>query len=74
VVSGNQTYCYLLRSSKAVKTSVEMGVNDGTWTEVHKMEIGDTWQNVTGHEEVILGDLSELTDGQAVNVAQTATR
>jgi RND family efflux transporter MFP subunit len=74
VVSGNQTYCYLLRSNKAVKTSVEAGVNDGTWTEVHKMRIGDTWQKVTGNEEVILGELSELTDGQPLKVAQTTTR
>ncbi len=73
VVSGNQTYCYLLRSSKGVKTSVEAGVSDGTWTEVQKMQRGEAWQKVTGNEEVVLGDLSELTDGQTVNVAQTAT-
>ncbi len=71
IVSGNQTYCYLLRSNKAVKTSVETGVSDGTWTEVDKMKIGEAWQKVTGNEEVILGDLSELTDGQTVTVAKT---
>ena len=71
IVAGNQTYCYLLRSNKSIKTSVETGVSDGTWTEVDKIKAGEAWQKVTGNEEVILGDLSELTDGQAVTVAKT---
>jgi RND family efflux transporter MFP subunit len=69
-VSGNQTYCYLLRSNKAVKTSAETGISDGTWTEVTKMQIGKTWRDVTGNEEVIVGDLDELTDGQTVRLAK----
>ncbi len=72
VVSGNQTYCYLQRGSKAVKTPVETDVNDGTWVEIRKMKIGDAWKNVTGDEDVILADLSELTDGQTVTLAKTA--
>ena len=35
------------------------------------MKIDDAWVKVTGKEEVIVGDLSELTDGQAVEVAAT---
>ena len=35
-----------------------------------KMKIDDPWRKVTGDEEVILADLSELTDGQTVKVAQ----
>ena len=69
-VSGNQTYCYLLRGNKSIKTSIETGVSDGTWTEVTKMQVGKTWHDVTGNEEAILGDLNELTDGQTVNVAK----
>ena len=68
---GNQTYCYLLQNDKAVKTPVEVGISDGTWVEVDKMKIGDPWVKVTGDENVILGDLSELTDGQTVKVAPT---
>ena len=67
---GNQTYCYLLRGGKAVKTSVKAGISDGTWTEVDQMQIDGTWRKVTGKENVILADLSELTDGQAVTVAE----
>jgi RND family efflux transporter MFP subunit len=74
VLSGNQTYCYLLRDGKGIKTSVETGMNDGTWVEVDKMKIGDAWQKVTGKEDVVLGDLNELTNGQTVKVAQTTTR
>ena len=74
MVSGNQTYCYLLRSTKAVKTPVQAGISDGTWVEVDQMKIDDPWQKVTGNEEVILADLSELTDGQTVKVAATASQ
>jgi RND family efflux transporter MFP subunit len=70
---GNQTYCYLVRGNKTVKTSVEAGISDGTWTEVDQMQIGDSWTKVTGDENVILGDLTELTDGQTVKVAQMTT-
>jgi multidrug efflux pump subunit AcrA (membrane-fusion protein) len=70
VVSGNETYCFLLRDGKAVKTSLVRGLRDGAWVEVTKMRIGDRWVNVTGGEEVIMGALDELTDGQTVNVVQ----
>jgi len=70
VQSGNQTYCYLLRDGKAVKTPVLPGLRDGTWIEVTKMKINDRWVNVTGGEEVIQGDLDELTNGQTVKGVQ----
>ncbi len=69
VLSGNQTYCYLLRNGKAVKTSVQAGVSDGSWTEVDRMKIDNVWKKVAGDEQVIVADLSELTDGEAVQVA-----
>jgi RND family efflux transporter MFP subunit len=70
VVSGNQTYCYLLRDGKAVKTAVVRGLRDGTWVEVTKMKIDDPWVKVTGYENVIVGDLDELTNGQTVKVVE----
>ena len=70
VVSGNQTYCYLLQNGKAVKTPVVRGLRDGDWVEVTKMKIDDPWVKVTGGENVIMGDLDELTDGQTVKVVQ----
>ena len=69
VLSGNQTYCYL-RGGKAIKTSVQAGVSDGSWTEVDRMKIDNAWRKVAGDEQVIVADLSELTDGEAVQVAR----
>ena len=74
LVSGNQTYCFLLRGAKAVKTPVLAGVSDGTWVEVTKMKIGERWSKTTDDEEVIVADLSELTDGQTVKVRATKER
>ncbi len=74
IVPGNQTYCFLLRGTKAVKTPVQAGISDGTWVEVDQMKIDDRWKKVTGNEDVIMADLSELTDGQTVKVAATASQ
>ena len=41
---------------------------------IDKMKIDDPWRKVTGDENVIMADLSELTDGQTVRVAETPTR
>ncbi|MGA2502192.1 MAG: efflux RND transporter periplasmic adaptor subunit, partial [Tepidisphaeraceae bacterium] len=71
VVSGNETYCYLLHDGKAVKTSVVRGLRDGAWVEVMKMKIGEQWVKVSGNQGVIMGALDELTDGQTVKVAPT---
>jgi RND family efflux transporter MFP subunit len=68
-VSGNQTYCFRLRGNKAIMTPVQAGLSDGTWMEVDRMKIDNVWRKVTGQEQVILGNLSELTDGQTVQVA-----
>jgi RND family efflux transporter MFP subunit len=73
VVLGNQTYCYLLKDGKAVKTPVAAAVSDGTWVEVDRMKVDGAWVKVAGNEQVIVGDLSELTDGQAVEVAAAPT-
>jgi HlyD family secretion protein len=72
VVTGNQTFCYLLRGGKAVKTAVAPGLNDGSFAEVTKINVDGQWEKVSGDEEVILGSLDELTDGQAVKVERAA--
>jgi RND family efflux transporter MFP subunit len=70
VVLGNETYCYLLEDGKAVKTPVRRGISDGTWVEVPKKKVGDAWTSFTDDEEVIAGDLDEITDGQRVEVVR----
>jgi RND family efflux transporter MFP subunit len=73
-VQGNQTYCYLLYKNTAVLTPVEPGISDEKWTEVDRMKIEGFWRSVAGSEDVIMADLTELTNGQTVTVEQTASR
>jgi RND family efflux transporter MFP subunit len=65
---GNRNCCYLFENGKAVQTPVQTGINDGKWIEVAKKRVNGTWTAFTGSEDVILGDLSTLSDGQAVKV------
>ena len=83
VHSGDQTFCWLYESGKAVRTEVETGVSDDKWIEVSNRRPpvppeapSDSvpWTPIDGKEQVILGDLSALTDGAPVEVAAaTAT-
>ena len=65
---GNTMCCYLLRDGKAVKTPLQTRSGDANWVEVTAMQVGPDWRELTGDEEVIDGDLTELSDGKAVKV------
>ena len=58
-----------------MRTEIQTGVSDGEWIEVTKFKrraesnVDDPWKSVTGSEQVILGNLSILTDGTPVMVA-----
>ena len=78
VHSGEQTFCWLYESGKAVRTEVETGVSDDQWIEVTNRRPpvppeapGDSipWTAIDGREQVILGDLSGLVEGAALAVA-----
>jgi multidrug efflux pump subunit AcrA (membrane-fusion protein) len=113
---GEQSYCYVVIDGKAVRTPVETGISDGTWTELRRKhrqaaagqellvaggdvdqvtgkqpaepveknvdaaapanfvatEASGLWTDLTGQERIIVGDLSDLTDGSAVHVRDTA--
>jgi HlyD family secretion protein len=66
---GNQNCCYLLENGKAVKMPVQVGVSDGTWIQMAGKQVNGVWVAFTGNEQVILGDLTELVDGEPVQVA-----
>jgi HlyD family secretion protein len=74
---GDQSSCWMYHNGKAVQTEIETGVSDGEWIEVtHRRVVSDaaphaaeTWMPVDGREQVIVGDLSLLTDGTAVQLA-----
>jgi HlyD family secretion protein len=65
---GNETCCYLYEDGKAVRTPVQTGINDGQYVEVFRKQIKQVWQEFTGQEEVILGELAELRDGGKVRL------
>jgi HlyD family secretion protein len=76
---GDQAYCFTYENGKAVRTDLETGVSDGTWIEVTNRRApasqnGSTneasWTPIDGSEQVILGDLSILTDGAPVQLAK----
>jgi multidrug efflux pump subunit AcrA (membrane-fusion protein) len=73
---GNQTYCYLAIDGKAVRTAVQTGLSDGSWVEVTNKQVRSAaspegaWQAFDGTEAVLDGDLSELSDGEDVQVDQ----
>jgi len=71
---GDRIYCWLHDDGKARRVEVRTGISDGEWIEVTSLERPVTskadhpWTPVTGAESVILGDLSILADGAAVQV------
>ncbi len=71
VMLGNQNYCYLYEKGKAVQTAVQTGISDGKWVEVVRKRVENKWMAFTGDEQVILGDLGELSDGLPVRVSES---
>lgn len=77
--SGEQTYCWLYRDGKAHQTEVRTGITDGDWYEIAELQTPETsapktgyaWKPPTGSEQVIIGDLSILTDGEPVGIASS---
>ena len=73
---GNQTCCYLVVDGKAVQTPIQTAVSDGSWVEVTGKLVRSsgssegTWQAFDGSEAVVGGELSEISDGQAVSVEE----
>ncbi len=85
VHNGDQTFCWLYENGKAVRTEVETGVSDDKWVEISNRRPpvpreaprdSVAWAQIDGKEQVILGDLSALTEGGAVEItaATVATK
>jgi RND family efflux transporter MFP subunit len=71
---GNRNVCYLYADGKAVQTPVQIGINDGKWVELARLERDGGWTLPSGAEAVIRGDLAELSDGRQVQVAEPPSR
>jgi multidrug efflux pump subunit AcrA (membrane-fusion protein) len=76
--SGEETFCWLYRDGRAVRTEARTGVSNGEWIEVTNLhrrttsKVEEPWVPVTGKEQVILGDLSILAEGGPVQVAPSS--
>jgi multidrug efflux pump subunit AcrA (membrane-fusion protein) len=73
--SGETTFYWSHDNGKAVRTEVQTGVSDGAWIEVTNRQLAqaadsDPWQPIDGSEEVLLGDLSILAEGDAVKISR----
>jgi multidrug efflux pump subunit AcrA (membrane-fusion protein) len=77
VKSGDQTFYWRYEDGHAVRTEVQTGVSDGEWVEVTNRQLppkspgDDPWAPIDGSEQVIVGDLTLLTEGSAVRLADS---
>jgi multidrug efflux pump subunit AcrA (membrane-fusion protein) len=80
VESGDDTFYWRYEDGRAVRTKVRTAVSDGEWIEVTSRQAApkstgeDPWTPIDGSEQVILGDLSILTDGARVRVADSEAK
>jgi HlyD family secretion protein len=74
IYDGDKAYCWMYEGGHAVRTELRTGVGDGEWIEVTNRQasptdrVADNWVPIDGKEKVIVGDLSLLADGVAVQV------
>jgi multidrug efflux pump subunit AcrA (membrane-fusion protein) len=75
VSSGEKTFYWRYEDGHAVRTEVQTGVSDGKWTEVTSRQLEqptvteDYWTPINGSEQVLVGDLSLLTEGCSVRLS-----
>ena len=80
VTSGDQTFYWRYENGHAVKTQVQTGISDGAWVEVTNRQLPpkapgeEPWVPIDGSEQVIVGDLSVLTDGADVRLEGASTK
>jgi len=79
---GDQASYWGYDNGKAMRTEIETGISDGKWIEVtHRREPASataqdgkrSWTSIDGSEQVILGDLSILTEGVSVLTGPAVT-
>jgi multidrug efflux pump subunit AcrA (membrane-fusion protein) len=76
VHSGGQAFCWRYENGAAMRTEIETGLSGDGWIEVTNRRVPASqsgsggpasWTPIDGSEEVILGDLSILTEGEPVS-------
>jgi RND family efflux transporter MFP subunit len=78
VLQGYQTYCFLVEDGKVRKIPIMIGPRDRQRVEVLRKQRKPAapgkpavWEDFSGKEQIVQGDLSGLVDGQPVAVAQS---
>jgi multidrug efflux pump subunit AcrA (membrane-fusion protein) len=69
---GNQAYCYVVEDGKAVLLPLRLGIDDGTWVEVSWKRSKENWIPFDGSERILVGELSQLSDGEPVRINDSA--
>jgi RND family efflux transporter MFP subunit len=71
VMQGEQPFCYRVEGGKAVRTPVRVGLRDAQFVEVMKRKVGKgaVWEDLTGQEEFVAGNVAALADGQPVTAS-----
>ena len=80
---GDTTFCWMYENGRAKRIEVETGVSDGEWIEVTNRRAsgsdaastaGRPWTPFDGTEQMILGNLSILTEGGRVTEVKAIAR
>jgi HlyD family secretion protein len=75
VKGSEKVFVWTYKDGQALPTEIRTGVSDGEWTEVTSRQLPptssgiDPWTPIDGSEQVIVGDLSILTAGSPVRIA-----
>jgi multidrug efflux pump subunit AcrA (membrane-fusion protein) len=76
VIREDENFCYRLENGKAIRTPVQVGLRGDKLVEVLKKQSMSAssasegaWEDFTGAEEIVLGDVGALKDGQQVSVS-----
>jgi multidrug efflux pump subunit AcrA (membrane-fusion protein) len=71
---GNHPCCYLLQDGKAVQTPVQTGTSDGEFIEVSHKQVAGQWKPIEATDQIIVGDLSELSNGSVVRLSSSGLK
>jgi RND family efflux transporter MFP subunit len=69
VNEGYEDFCFLWENGKVRRTPIKIGSRGEGQVEVLKKQVQGAWEDFTGEEMVVKGELSSLSDGQEVNLA-----
>ncbi len=69
VNEGYQNFCFLWENGKLRRMLVEVGARGEGRVEVLKKQVRGAWEDFTGAEKVVQGELSLLSDGQEVHLS-----